>query len=114
MIGAPLEDDLDVLGPRVLGDVGERFLRDAVERRFGFRGQPIVEQSRRVQLGRDADAPRPVLDVVGQRRPQAEIVERRRPQLPDEMIDVAVELLRDRFERVDLRAQVGAARRTRP
>ena len=103
-----------LLGARVLGDVGQRFLRDAVERRFGFRGEPIVEQAGGVQLGGDADALRPVLHVVGERRAQAEIVERGGPQLPDEMIDVAVELLRDRLERFDLRAQFGADRRTRP
>ena len=44
------------VAPRVLGDVGQRFLRDAVQRRFDFRRQPIVEQARRVQLRRNADA----------------------------------------------------------
>ena len=91
VIGAALEDDLDVLRLRVLGDVGQRLLRDAIERRLGLGRQPIVEQSRRVQLGRRCRARRPVLDVVGQRRAQAEIVERGRPELPDEMIDVAIE-----------------------
>ena len=108
VIGPPLEHDVDVLGARVLGDVVERFLRDAIERRFSVRRETIVQESGGVQLGGDADALRPVLNVVRQRRPQAEIVERGRPELPDEMIDVAVELLCDRFERVDLRAQFGA------
>ena len=45
------------------------------------------------------DARRPVLHVVGERGAQAEVVERGRAQLPDQMIDVAIELLRDGFER---------------
>ena len=53
-------------------------------------------------------ARRPVLDVVGERRAQAEIVERRRPKLPDEVIDVAIELLRDCLRARRPVAQVGA------
>ena len=34
VIGAPLEDHVDVLGTSMLGDVVQRFLGDAVERRF--------------------------------------------------------------------------------
>ena len=50
---------------------------------------------------------RPVLHVVGERRAQAEIVERGRSQLPDELVDVAIDLLGHRFERLDLAAQIG-------
>ena len=112
-VGASLEDDVDALGARVLGDVGQRFLRDAVERRLDLGGEAIVEQARGVQLGRDADAPRPVLDVVGERGAQAEVVERGRAKLPDELIDVAIELLRDLLERLD-EARRGPALSRRP
>ena len=43
----------------------------------------------------NADAPRPVLHVVGERRAQTEVVECRRAQLPHQLIDVAIELPRD-------------------
>ena len=109
LVAAAFEDDVDVRRPRVLGDVGQRLLRDAVQRRFRFRGQPIVEQARGVQLRRDADPLRPVLDIVRQRRPQPEIVERRRAQLPHQMVDVPVDLLRDGLERGDQRARAGPA-----
>ena len=55
----------------------------------------------------DVDPLRPVLDVVGEGRAQAEIVERRWPELPDQVLDVAVELLGHGFECFDLCAQVG-------
>ena len=54
-----------------------------------------------MEFGRDVDAPRPVLDVVGERRAQAEVVERRRAELPHELVDVAIDLPGDRFERLD-------------
>ena len=94
LIGPPLENDLDVAGARVLGDVVERFLRDAVERRLDLRCETIGRQAGGVQLGGDVHPHRPVLNVVRERRAQAEVVERGRPQLPDQMIDVAIELLR--------------------
>ncbi len=101
-------------GARVLRDVGQRFLRDAVERRLGFRREPFVEEAGRVELGRDVDAPRPVLNVVGEGRAQAEVVERGRAELPDELVDVAIDLARDRLQRVDERRRCAATRRTRP
>ena len=44
----------------------------------------------------------------GQRGPQTEIVERGRPELPDQVIDVSIELLGDHLERVHLSGQVGS------
>ena len=104
-----LEYDVDARCARVLGDVGERLLRDAIERRLGFRWQPIVEQPGHVQLCRNVDTPRPVLDVVGECRAQAEVVERGRPQLPDELIDVTIELPRDFLQRLDERPDIRRA-----
>ena len=91
----------------MLGDVRERFLRDAVQRRLDLGRRAARPAVPRCAAGGDAGAIRPVLHVVRQRGPQAEIVERGRPQLPDEVIHVAIELLGDRFERFDVRAQVG-------
>ena len=70
--------------------------------------EAIVEQPRRVQLRGDAGALGPLLDVVGERRPQPEIVERGRPELPHELIDVAIEPFGDLGERGDVVRQVGA------
>ena len=114
LIGAPLENDVDILGPRVLGDVGQRLLCDPIQRRFGVGREPIVQQPGRVQRGRDADAIRPVLHVVRQRRAQAEIVERGRTKLPDQVIDVAVEPLRDGFDAIRRARASRRGRRTRP
>jgi len=61
-----------------------------------------------VQFGGDADAPRPVLHVVGQGRPQPEIVERGGPELPDELFDIAVEPL-VRAKQLTLAADVATA-----
>ena len=81
---------------------GQRFLGDSVERCLGVRGEALVEQSRGVELRRNADAPRPVLHVVGERGAQAEVVECGRAQLPDELIDVAVDLTGGFLERLDV------------
>jgi hypothetical protein len=110
VIGAALEDDFDVIGARVLGDVVERFLRDSIEGGFDLGRQAIVGETRGVEIGRHAHARRPVLQVVGQRRAQAEIVECRRPQLPHQVIDVAIELLGHCLERFDLGRQLGMRR----
>ena len=113
-IRSPFEDHLDAPGARMFGDVVERFLRDSVQRCFHFRRKSIVEQPRRVQLGRDTGALRPFLNVVGQRGPQAEVVECGWPQLPDELIDVPIETLGDRLERLQVTGEIGAAARTPP
>ncbi len=42
VVGAAFQDHIDVPGARVLGDVRQRLLRDAVQRRLGFRGETIV------------------------------------------------------------------------
>src|SRR5436189_6094933 len=51
----------------------------------------------------DSDACRPVLNVVGHRGTDTEIVERGWTKLPHELIDVAIQPLGDRFDRVDQR-----------
>ena len=91
-IVAPFEDDFDAAGARMLGDVGECFLRDSVERGFGFGRQTIVHKSGGVQLRANGAALRPVLNVIAKRGQQAQVVERRRPELPHQVLDVAVEL----------------------
>ena len=53
---------------------------------------------------RNSDPRGPVLNVVCQRGAQAQIVERSRTKLPDELIDIAIESLRDLFDAVDERA----------
>jgi hypothetical protein len=106
VVGSPLEDDVDVAGARVLGDVRQRLLRNAVERGFRIGRQPFVEQAGGVQVGGDADPLRPVLHVIGERRAQAKIVERRGPQLPDQMVDVAIELLSNALERIGMGAYI--------
>ena len=95
----------------MLRHVRERLLRDPIERGFGVGGEPIVQQSGRVQRGGDADATRPVLNVIRERCAQAEIVERGRPKLPDEVIHVAVEPLGDRFDAI---RRARASRRRSP
>ena len=52
---------------------------------------------------------RPVADVVVERGTQPEIVERRRAKLPDQLLDVAIELPGGLFERLDRRRHLRAA-----
>ena len=98
VIGAPLEDDLDAPCAEYLATLVSASCAMRYKRRLDVRREPIVEQARRVQARGNADALRPVLDVVGQRGPQAEVVERGRAELPDELIHVPIEAPGDRLE----------------
>ena len=94
----------------VLGDVGHGFLRDAIQRRFDFRREPLVQRPDVCNSRGNVDARRPVLHVVRQRRPQAEVVEGCRPELPDEMVDVAIEALGDASSASTCSARSGVSR----
>ena len=65
-----------------------------------------------MEIGADAGTHRPILDVIGERGAQTEIVEGSRSQLPDQVIDVLIELLSDFLERADLRRQSRVASAT--
>jgi hypothetical protein len=45
LIGSAFENDFDMSGMRVLGDVVQRLLRDAVQRRLDFRGEALGAQA---------------------------------------------------------------------
>ena len=94
----------------MLGDIGQRFLRDAVKRRLGLGREAFVEQPRGMQLRGDPCATRPGVDVARQRCLQTEVVERGRSKLPDQVIDVSIELVSDQVERFNGFAQVGSVR----
>ena len=93
-----LEQHVDAAGVRVLDDVVQRFLRDAVEGDLGF--------ARHLRLPRHLDARnsaathhecvRPLAHEARQRRGQAEIVEHGGPQLPGEKVELVVDLLGER------------------
>ena len=67
-----------------------------------------------MEIGSDAGANRPVLHVVGKRRAKAQVVQGRRTKLPDQMVDILVELLRDFLERVPPASRVARQFRSCP
>ena len=108
MVGTAFEHDVHMVCSRVLDDVVQSFLREAIHHRLDLRRQALVCRPARVQLGADAEVFRPVAHVIRQRRLQADILEHRRSQFPDTKRDVFVELPREFLQRFDLNAEVGS------
>ena len=65
LIRPALENDFDVAGPCVFGDVVERFLGDPVQRRFDLRSESLRRQPSGVELDGHGHANRPGWGEVG-------------------------------------------------
>src|SRR4051794_2398529 len=76
------EDDANLARGRVLHDIRQRLLDDAVERRLDLVGQTVVE--RRLDRRLDPTAFGERLPQALDSRPEPEVVERRRPELNGE------------------------------
>src|SRR6478736_119339 len=88
------DDDVDLPGLGVLGDVGEPLLDDAVEDNFALRVELLgVLGLGGVEAHGEAGALAEALHVVAQRRQQTQVIEHRRPELARELVDVAHRLL---------------------
>ena len=81
--GARVDVEDRARGVCVAGNVGERFLHDAVDRGLDLRRKPLLDA---VDVGDDAHARclEVRLDVPAHRRGEAEVVEHRRPQVVDQ------------------------------
>ena len=86
-VALSLEQDADPAGLRVLDDVRQRLLHDAVERGFGLARQPLVAEAR-LEIDPQAALLAERLCEPLHGRHQPEVVERGRPQLDREPPDV--------------------------
>lgn len=78
----------------MLGDVGQRLLRDAVEGDLHVARDAAGDGGRRADLRCDGVVRRPIAHETRERRRQSELVQRGGPQLPGEEVQSVVERLR--------------------
>ena len=111
--GAADERELDVDGARarVLDDVGQALLRDAVDARAAPRRSRSARSPWRWKRRADAGALAEVGDLRGERRHEAVVVERGRAQLAREVQQLLHRLRGERLDLLELRAQPGRRRR---
>ena len=92
VLAALFEQHVDREGARMLGDVVQRFLRDAIDGRFQLGCVPLGVGYAGMEQRRHTTVPGPFSDVILQHLVQAKFVERRGSQFPGEEIEGAVDL----------------------
>ena len=90
------EQHVDAARVRVLGDVRQRFLGDAVESDLGLARHRVRLERVALVLDLDAVVFRPLVDVAGKRDGETQVIEDGGAQLPGEERDFGVDALDER------------------
>ncbi len=94
----------DLAGARVLGHVGQGFLRDAKEHRF-ILGWQAFDRTLHIQEGAHVVATLKLLDIPIQRGFQPHVVQQRRPQVGDDLAQLANGIGAEVLQLTNLRQQ---------